>query len=71
MGKPKCARILAMTAGSSMVAISVTMPPQWAQTVMSMSKIRLSNYAQLRRVGLEAEQTSLEANGSLGAVGTI
>ncbi len=38
VGKPKCARILAMTAGSSMVAMSVTGPPtQVSGTVCQVS----------------------------------
>ncbi len=48
--KPKWARILVMTAGSSMVAMSLTDPPQWAQMVMSIAKTRVSSWAQVRRV---------------------
>ncbi len=65
VGKPKCVRILAMTAGSSMVAMSVTGPPQWEQEVMSIAKTRLSNWAQLRRVRVEVE--GVTSSSSAGA----
>ncbi len=72
VGKPKCVRILAMTAGSSMVAMSVTGPPQWEQEVMSIAKTRLSNWAQLRRARVEAERVaSAEATTWSGSLGTI
>ena len=54
MGKPRCARILPITAESSMAARSVKGPPHCGQVVMSMAKMRLSNWAQLRRARVEA-----------------
>ena len=64
-----------MTAGSSMVAMRVTGLPQWEQAVMSISKMRLSNWAQLRRACVEAEGVSPSAPAGaetwLGVPGTI
>jgi hypothetical protein len=50
-GKPRWARIFAMTGGCSMVAMIVKGPPQWGQCSRSISNTRLSNRAQLRRAG--------------------
>jgi len=58
LGKPRCARILAITAGSSIAARMVNAPPHWGQVVMSMAKTRLSSCAQLMRVRVEAEERS-------------
>ena len=55
-----------MCAGMLMVVISVTTPPQLEQAPISIPKIRLSNWAQLKRADLEAEEFFLEANGSGG-----
>ncbi len=54
VGKPRCVRILMMTAGSSMAARMVKGPPHWGQVVRSMAKTRLSNWAQLLRARVEA-----------------
>ena len=51
VGKPKWARILAITGGSSMAAMIFKAPPQFEQCSMSMSKTRLSKRAQLMRAG--------------------
>ena len=56
VGTPRWARILTMTAGSSMAAMSVKAPPHCGQVVMSMAKTRLSNWAQLMRARVEAEE---------------
>ncbi len=58
MGKPRCARILTITAGSSMAALRVKGPPHCGQVVMSMAKTRLSNCAQLMRARVEAAGAS-------------
>ncbi len=75
VGKPKWGRILAMTSGSSMVAMSVTGPPQCKQEAMSIANTRLSNWAQLMRARVEAEGVSPSApEGAdtwLGSQGTI
>ena len=47
VGKPRCARILAITAGSSIAARMVKGPPQWGQEAMSIANIPLSKWAQL------------------------
>ncbi len=64
-----------MTSGSSMVAMSVTAPPQWEQAVMSIAKTRVSNWAQLRRARVEAEggspSASVGAATCSGSLGTI
>jgi hypothetical protein len=39
-GKPRCARVLRITAGSSMAAINFRTPPQFGQCGISMSKTR-------------------------------
>lgn len=54
VGNPRWARILAITAGSSMAAMMVKGPPQCGQDAMSIANTRLSNCAQLRRVRVEA-----------------
>jgi hypothetical protein len=46
---PDGARILTITGGSSMAAMTFKLPPQFGQCSMSMSKTRLSSLAQLRR----------------------
>src|SRR5262245_30897650 len=67
VGRPRWARILTMTGGSSMPVLSLVegaalrqvsrqamifkLPPQFGQCSMSMSKTRLSSLAQLRRFG--------------------
>ena len=48
-GRPRCVRILTITAGSSMAAMIFKLPPQFGQCSMSMSKTRLSKRAQLMR----------------------
>ncbi len=47
VGKPRWARILTITVGSSMAAMSVKGPPHCGQCAMSISNTRLSNWAQL------------------------
>ncbi len=42
LGKPRCVRILAITAGSSMAARMVNGPPHCGQVVISMANTRLS-----------------------------
>ena len=49
VGRPRWARILTITGGSSMAAMLFKLPPQFGQCSMSMSKTRLSSLAQLRR----------------------
>ena len=59
VGRPRWARILTITGGSSMAALRrgsgqamiFKLPPQFGQCSMSMSKTRLSSLAQLRRAG--------------------
>ena len=59
VGRPRWARILIITGGSSMAALRrgsgqamlFKLPPQFGQCSMSMSKTRLSSLAQLRRAG--------------------
>ena len=46
MGKPRCARIVAMPIGSRMAAMTVKRPPHWGHL-----NIRLSSQAQLIGVG--------------------
>ena len=58
VGRPRCVRILLITAGSSMAARRVNVPPHCGQVVMSMAKTRLSYWAQLMRVRVEAEESS-------------
>jgi len=57
-GKPRWRKILMITAGSSIAARSVKGPPHCGQVVMSMAKIRLSNWAQLLRARVEAAGAS-------------
>ena len=52
--KPRWARILAITGGSSMAAMIVKVPPLLADNcAMLISNTRLSNWAKLRRTGAE------------------
>ena len=51
VGKPRWVKILAITAGSSMAAMSFKAPPQFGQRSRSMSKTRLSRRAQFMRAG--------------------
>ena len=51
VGRPRWARILTITGGSSMAAMIFKAAPQFGQCSMSMSKTRLSSRAQLRRAG--------------------
>jgi hypothetical protein len=51
LGRPRWARILTITGGSSMAAMLFKLPAQFGQCSMSMSKTRLSSLAQLRRAG--------------------
>ena len=44
-GRPRCERILTITAGSSMAAMIFNSPPQFGQCSMSMSKTRFSKRA--------------------------
>ena len=75
VGKPRCVRILAITAGSSMAARRVKGPPHWGQVVRSMAKTRLSNCAQLIRARVEGGRDSPAPSVVLGAwsapLGTI
>ena len=59
VGKPRCARILAITAGSSIAARMVKGPPHCGQVVISMANTRLSNWAQFMRARVEAAEKSL------------
>ncbi len=59
VGKPRCARILAITEGSSIAARMIKGPPHCGQVVMSMAKTRLSNCAQLMRARVETEESLL------------
>lgn len=58
-GKPRCVRILAITAGSSTAVMSVKGPPHCGETAMSISHTRVSHWAQLRRACVEAMGESL------------
>ena len=51
VGKPKWARILTITGGSSIAAMIFKLPPHSGQCSMSISKTRLSRRAQLMRAG--------------------
>jgi len=66
VGKPRCVRILAITAGSSMAARRVKGPPHWGQVVRSMAKTRLSNCAQLIRARVEGGRDSPAPSVALG-----
>ena len=66
VGKPRWARLLTITAGSSMAAMSVKGLPQCGQAAMSISNTRLSNWAQLMR----ARVAGGDALGSVEGAGT-
>ena len=69
---PRCVRILAITVGSSMAAMSFKVPPHCGHCSMSISNTRLSNRAQLRRTGATAGGTSAwSAEGVLVLTGTL
>lgn len=53
VGKPRCARIVAITVGCLIAAIIVISPPQWGQRSMSIANTRFSSRAQLMRTGDE------------------
>ncbi len=58
VGKPRCARILMITEGSSIAARMVKGPLPCGQRVISMAKTRLSHCAQLMRARVEAAGAS-------------
>ena len=58
LGKPRCVRILRITVGSSMAARMVNVPPHWGQVVISISKTRLSKWAQLRLARVKEARVS-------------
>jgi hypothetical protein len=74
--KPRWVRILAIAVGSKMAATIVKEPPQFGQCSRSISKTRLSNWAQRIRAGAEgASVVSPWADGGsvalAGALGMI
>jgi hypothetical protein len=75
MGKPRCARILAITVGSRMAAMSFKAPPRCGHCSMSISTTRLSNRAQLMRArgdgGGVSPWSAEEAFALAGALGII
>ena len=58
LGKPRCVRILRITADSSIAARMVKGPPHWEQVVRSMAKRRVSQWAQLIRARDEGARDS-------------
>ena len=64
-GKPRCVRILTMTAGSSMAAMILNSPPHCGQCSRSISNTRFSRRAQPMRAGASCACSSA---GSLFAV---
>ena len=70
--KPRCVKILAITEGSSMAAMSFKVPPHCGHCSMSISNTCLSNRAQLRRTGATAGGASAwSAEGVLVLTGTL
>ena len=70
--KPRWVRILAITGGSSIAAMSFKVPPHCGLCSMSISNTRLSNRAQLRHTGATAGGASAwSAEGVLVLTGTL
>ncbi len=67
MGKPRWLNRLMITAGSSMAARMVNVPPHWGQVVRSMAKTRVSHCAQLMRARGEGEERAPFPSAGFGA----